>query len=106
MIATDSELIRVISSRPNSLQELSAEDRYRYSYVLLSLFRVRETAYFQQREGTTAMQSWNREADTLKSNLKSRAAREWWKTVDYGFAPEFSQYVESVIADIEQSSDA
>lgn len=106
MIATDPELIRVISSRPESMAELSPEDRYRYSYILLSLFRVRETAYYQKHKGTTAMQSWIREEITLKNNLQSRAAREWWKTVGYGFAPEFSNYVDGVIAEIVESDDA
>jgi hypothetical protein len=106
MIASDPDLLRVISSRPSSLGELSVEDRYRYSYVLLSLFRVRETAYHQQHEGTTALQSWIREEVTLRSNLESPAAREWWKTVGYGFAPEFSQYVDGVVSDIEESGES
>lgn len=103
-IATDADLVRVVSSRPGSLDELSAEDRFRYSYVLLSLFRVRETAYFQQCHATTSRQSWIREELTLKKNLEIGAVREWWKTVGYGFAPDFAAYVDKLIAVIEQEN--
>jgi hypothetical protein len=104
-IATDSELLRVVSSKPVSLDELSKEDRYRYSYILLSLFRVRETIFYQRNEGTTALQSWIREEVTLKKNLESPAVREWWKTIEYGFAQEFSDFVDEVIIQIETSAD-
>lgn len=103
-IASDPDLVRVVSSRPQSLGELTPEDRYRYSYVLLSLFRVRETAYYQQHAGTTAKQSWVREEITMRNNLESPAAREWWKTLGYGFAPEFANLVNNLIADIEKES--
>ena len=104
-VATDSELLRVVSAKPGSLDELSAEDRYRYSYILLSLFRVRETIFYQRDEGTTALQSWIREEVTLKKNLESAAARDWWKTIGYGFAPEFSEYIDGVISEIETTTD-
>lgn len=100
-IATDPQLLRVISARPQSLTELSAEDRYRYSYILLALFRVRETAYHQLNQGTTALQSWTREAITTRQNLESPAARDWWRTIDYGFTPEFTSFVNRAIAEIE-----
>ncbi len=101
-IASDSDLLRVISSKPTSLGELSPEDFYRYSYILLSLFRVRETAFYQQHAGTTALQSWVREEITLRNNLESAAAREWWTTIGYGFSPEFQKYVDSVIDELER----
>jgi hypothetical protein len=104
-IATDAELLRVVSSKPVSLDALSTEDRYRYSYILLSLFRVRETIFYQRNEGTTAQQSWIREEVTLKQNLESAAVREWWKTIEYGFAPEFSEFVDGVITHIEATTD-
>jgi hypothetical protein len=104
-IASDADLLRVISSKPDSLDELSPEDFYRYSYILLSLFRVRETAFYQQHQGTSAQQSWIREEVTLRKNLESAAAREWWKTIGYGFAPDFKQYVDNVIDEIERSND-
>lgn len=106
VIASDPDLVRVICSRPRSLDELTPEDRYRYSYILLSLFRVRETAYYQHLEGTTAQQSWIREEITMRNNLESPAAREWWKTIGYGFAPEFTQYVNDLVAEMETENDA
>jgi hypothetical protein len=105
-IATDPELLRVVSSQPASLDELSTEDRYRYSYVLLSLFRVRETIFYQRDEGTTAAQSWTREEITSRKNLESTGVRDWWKTVEYGFAPEFKEYIDGVVAQIDNSIDA
>lgn len=105
-IATDPDLLRVVSSRPVSLEELSLEDRYRYSYVMLSLFRVRETIFYQRDEGTTALQSWIREEVTLKQNLGSPGARSWWKSIEYGFAPEFKEYIDGVVAELEARKDA
>ena len=101
-IASDPELLRVVSSKPESLEDLSPEDFYRYSYVLLSLFRVRETAFYQQNEGTTALQSWVREEITLKKNLESAAARHWWKSIGFGFAPEFKEFVDQIVEEIER----
>lgn len=105
-IATDPELLRVVSSKPASLNVLSLEDRYRYSYVLLSLFRVRETIFYQRDEGTTAKQSWIREEVTMKKNLESAAVRDWWTTIEYGFAPEFKDYVDAVVAQLESQTDS
>lgn len=86
-----------------AVSELSPEDYYRYSYVLLSLFRVRETAYCQREAGTAASQSWDREDVTLRKNLESSGVREWWRTTGYGFAPEFKRYVDRVVDEIDSS---
>lgn len=102
-IASDAHLLRVISSKPGSVSELSPEDYYRFSYVLLSLFRVRETAYYQRKAGTAASQSWDREDVTLRKNLESSGVREWWRTTGYGFAPEFKRYVDRIVDDIDSS---
>lgn len=105
-VATDPALVRLYSSFTRaSLDELSPEDRTRYSFVMLSLFRIRETAYFQKNEGTTAFQSWSREDVSLRANLASVAAREWWRETMFGFTPEFAAYVDQIIDEIERKDE-
>ena len=104
--ATDPELIRLFGSQPGSFYELSAEDRVRWGQFLLALTRVRETLYYQQGVGTTAMQSWLREEESLRNNMRSQLNREWWETAKtiFGFAPEFRDYVDDIVAEVEASN--
>jgi len=102
-IATDPDLLRLFSSPRASLRDLSPEDQRRFSFVLLSLFRTRETAFFQKNEGTMALQAWSREDVSMRYSLKNATTREWWRDTEFGFTPEFSAYVDSVILEIEEN---
>jgi hypothetical protein len=104
-IVTNPDLVRVFTTPRSPRKELSAEDRLRYAFVQLSLFRIRETLYFQQNEGTTAFESWSREDVSLRTSLASEATRAWWREAKamWGFAPAFAAYVEAIITEVERN---
>ena len=96
--ATDSELIRVVAS-DKSFDEFDPEDKARYGLLMLSIFRVTETTFYQRNEGTVAMAGWTRQEATLRRQLLSPLVRDWWRSTPFGFTPEFTTLVEGVITE-------
>lgn len=100
-VATDPDLIRILSSAESTpYAELSDEDRTRYGFVMLSLFRVREAVFVQHQSGAATSDSWLRFHISTKANLQGEYAREWWKSNLLGFTPDFATYIENVLAEI------
>jgi hypothetical protein len=102
-IVNDESLVKLFS---NQGEPGSKEDRTRFNFIMLSLFRVRETVFFQAQEGTTDPRSWGRVEPGLRLNLTGEHARLWWKSSAYGFTPEFAAYVDSIIEEIERGESA
>jgi hypothetical protein len=103
-VSTDPNLVRIMAQEKVSMNDLSSEDQVRYSFLLLSLFRVRETIYFDHDQGITAHQSWIRELDSLRSNLQTPIVREWWAENPFGFTPEFTEVVDEIIQEIQSAA--
>ena len=102
-VSTDPDLVRIMGTEKSSMDDLSPEDQVRYSFLLLSLFRVRETIYFDHGQGVTALQSWTRELESLRFNLQAPIVREWWRDNPFGFTPEFTEIVNKIVQEIENS---
>ena len=96
--ATDSELIRVVAS-DKSFDEFDLEDKSRYGLLMLSIFRVTKTTFYQRNEGTVAMADWTRQESTLRRQLRSPLLRDWWRSTPFGFTPEFTTFVEGIITE-------
>jgi hypothetical protein len=103
-VSTDPNLVRIMAQEKVSMNDLSSEDQVRYSFLLLSLFRVRETIYFDHDQGITTHQSWIRELDSLRSNLQTPIVREWWAENPFGFTPEFTEVVDEIIQEIQSAA--
>jgi hypothetical protein len=100
-IANDESLVRLFSGQGSPETK---EDRTRFNFIMLSLFRVRETVFFQVMEGTTDPRAWERVEPGLKLNLTGEHTRAWWKSNAYGFTSEFVAYVDSLLEQAERES--
>jgi hypothetical protein len=102
-IATDEALIKVFSGQRSPETK---EDQTRFNFIMLSVFRVRETIFFQTTEGTTDPRSWERMQPGLRQNMQNVHTRDWWNTNSYGFTPEFAAYVNEIVEEINREESA
>jgi hypothetical protein len=77
-IAQDASLARVCRLGRERLADLDEDERVRFDFLLLGVFRVFETLYFQHKHGTGDPALWSAETNTLVSLLGAPGTREWW----------------------------
>lgn len=67
-----------------------------WRFILLALFRIFESAYYQRKEGVIAAQSWARYDESLRRSMQTHKTREWWDSQKVGFTPAFMKYVNQI----------
>jgi len=93
-MATDPDLIRILSSQASTpYGHLTDEDRARYHFIMLAIFRVRESLFFQNQDGTATDESLSRFDASLRPELKLKGE----SVGDSNFSPDFLAYINPVI---------
>jgi hypothetical protein len=93
-IARDESLARIIRIGGESLSNLTEDERVRFGFLLLGVFRVFETLYYEKKQGTGDPALWTAEVGTMVALLAGPGAREWWASNPLSFTPEFRRFVE------------
>ena len=70
-------------------QPLSESEYSTYNYLLTTLVRRGESAFFQSSDGTLQNESWHAIRQTLIIALSSKAGREWLDSVRGRFTEEY-----------------
>jgi len=91
MVGRDPVLARIFRAGNNSLDDLTADERIQYAFVLLSYFRVWETLFYQSRVGSAETELFRSELDYV---LSFAGTRVWWESTPHFFSPQFRSYVE------------
>jgi hypothetical protein len=68
--------------------------RFRVSFLFLGAFRIFETLYYQNQQGTGDRALWAAEVVTMKALLNGPGGLEWWGSNPLSFTPEFRAYVD------------
>ena len=97
-ITSDESLARIFRIGLEKPEDLTEDEFVRFSVLLLSLFRVIETIYFQREVGTVDPRLWAGEIRTTNEILSSPGGRKWWATNPFGFTAEFREYVDREIS--------
>lgn len=84
--------------------EWGKEAETQWSFLLLALYRIFESAYFQRHEGLLESQSWTRYDHSLRSSLAARSTMKWWLSEQFGFTEDFTNYVNEIIQNMEHAS--
>ena len=96
-IAHDEPLARIFRVGSENLSELTADEQVRFSFLLLAAFRIFETLYFQNKQGTGDPALWAAERGTMVALLSGPGALEWWESNPLSFTPEFRAYVKQEV---------
>jgi len=94
-VARDPAMARIFRMGTANLDDLTEDERVQFGFMLLSVFRIYETTYYQHRVGAAEdplQQSVERDMAFV---LGTSGGRQWWDETPFGISPEFRSYVET-----------
>ena len=108
--ASDEKLAEAFElSLVGGFNDLDPVTKRRHYFMILSVLRVFESAYYQQNNGLLEQASWQRYEHSLNLLLNAEGTIEFWRQQGFGFTEEFAKYVEMRIKEItghEEDGDA
>ena len=104
LFASDRELAGMFADSFENEGNWDREASARWNFILLAMYRIFESAYFQRNEGVLEEQSWIRYEHSLKRSLQSNATLEWWESQKFGFTEDFSSYVNAIVNELQNAA--
>jgi hypothetical protein len=93
------ELARIWRSGLDSLESLSADDRARFHYLILSFYRRVENVYQQSRRRLMHDDDTRGPLASSFDALARPGARAWWEANAFRFSPVMQEYVRERLAE-------
>ena len=103
-VARDPSMARIYRIGIDNLAGLSEDERVQFGFMLLSVFRVYETTYYQHRVGTAEEQLFLSVERDMSFILGTPGVRQWWEEGPFGFSSDFRRYVEAKILHPEKAA--
>jgi hypothetical protein len=97
-IATHPELSALMVKASSGLEHLTPEERVRYSFAFLMVFRRLEAVYVQAQLGSIEQEMTAGFERSAIPVLLGPGGSEWWKTAKSGFSARFSAHVDARLA--------
>ena len=91
--AIGSLLFRAMENDP----ELTKEEIIRFGFVLTTLLRRGESAYFQSTDGSLQMEAWNGIKETITVAINNVYGEAWWKTTSGRFTSDYTEIIQHAI---------
>ena len=85
---------------------LPEHDGRRFLFMVISLARLWERAYNKARGGTLESAAWSGIHQELTGVFSAPGTREYWRRVQYMFPPDFVDFAEKAIRDLDASRPA
>ena len=96
-IARDKELASLCLRGMADLEQLDDTEAVQFGMLVLSMFRVHESVYFQSKRGTMEADLYEAEHRSLQFILAAPGARAWWRHNPLSFTREFRQHIDTLI---------
>ena len=96
-VACDPSLARLFRVGRDDLAALDEDERVQFDFMLLSVFQVYETIYFQHMIGTAEEQLFANFEHDVAMVLKAPGVRQWFRETPFAFSPGFRAYITSRI---------
>ena len=103
LLASDPTWAAIISNAELSLDELSTEERTRFSFLELALVNAWENLYFHHVDGYLDPRVWEKNMKTLKALAASPGWQQWWREQPLGYSRQFVELVDGIIKESNQS---
>ncbi len=101
LVARDTQVAKLWHRGSLAYEDLNDVEKRQYDLLILGLFRIHESVYYQSNRGTMEQDLRDAENRSLFSLLGEAGMRHWWKQNPYSMTNEFRDYVEEIIARIE-----
>src|SRR5713101_5105589 len=100
--ASDLDQMRALVSITEDWHGASEADRLRAVYLLFTMFKVFENAWFQQRQGTLDAEQWEAWDLHIRVYYHRPGVKTWWSLRRGMFAAGFRSYIEATepVADL------
>ena len=101
LIANNPELAELFAGVRKGKTELTEVEEIRWVFLITSVLRIWETAYYQRSEGVVLDASWQRYEGSLRGMVALPIFSGWWANNSFGFTDEFSSLVDRLIQEHE-----
>ena len=99
----DPEVVRIWMGGVNDPESLKAEDRMRFSYLMLNAFYAIQNTFLHTREGVVDREFWEADEAALRAHLQSPGVRAWWPEAQTFLTGTFAKHVNSLLEEILRS---
>ena len=96
VLAQNPELVSILARVNSDPDSLSREEIIRYEMIFLTIIRRAESAYFQSKEGSLALESWRGISETCKTALSDEIAQRWWTRTNHRFESSFRKEIDNI----------
>jgi len=99
----DPEVVRIWMGGMNDFESLKAEDRMRFSFLILNAFYAIQNTFLHAREGVVDREFWEADEEALRFHLQSPGVRAWWPERRAFLTGTFAKHVDSLLEEILRS---
>jgi hypothetical protein len=78
--------------------ELTKEEIIRFGFMLTTLVRRGESAYFQSTDGALQMEMWNGIKETITVAISNVYGEAWWKTTSGRFTSDYTEELQQALS--------
>lgn len=103
-IGTSTATARVLRLGFAGVSNLTEDERFQFSFIALSAFRVMETLYYSSKIGVAEQDLWYTERRTIEALVRNLGMREWWASNPLSFTPEFRVLVDRIIETVQAAA--
>jgi hypothetical protein len=103
IIGTDPAAARIFRLGLDGLENLDEDEQFSFAFLMLSYLRVFETLFYQRDIGTAEEQLYESEHNSLRWVFGYRGARDWWRSNEISFSPEFRAHIDQLIEGLESA---
>jgi hypothetical protein len=96
-VARDPGMARIFRVGTANLDDLSEDERIQFGFMLLSVFRIYETTYYQHVVGAAEDPLLRSVEGDMAFVLGTPGGRQWWDETPFGISPEFRSHVEATL---------
>jgi hypothetical protein len=103
LLAHDESMARIIRLGNETMDNLTEDEKVRYSFIYLSGFRSFESMHFHHLNGT-GKGLWVSHGQHIGTHLNYLGVRQWWEENQLAFTPEFTEFVEQKLAEVKSDA--
>ena len=78
----------------SNIDALSQEERTRFGFILIALFRNFENVFYQHQHGVVDDTIWEGWSFRIRSNFAAPGVQVWWKTARLAYSVPFRKFLE------------
>ena len=97
LVGQNAEVASLILRGWNDYGQLDGVEELRFDLLMLGLFRVHESVFYQSNRGTMERDLRDAENRSLVSLLSQPGVRDWWHDNPYSLTLEFRAHIERLV---------